>query len=130
MNTRRKPNAPSSPAPAGPEPTDFQQRVYALTRTIPRGRVATYGALARALGIASARAVGQALRRNPWAPVVPCHRVIASDGTVGGFQGADGGPSVASKLRMLAREGVRFDRGSGRIAEPERMLRELPVRDR
>jgi methylated-DNA-[protein]-cysteine S-methyltransferase len=110
-------------------PTAFQRRVYALARRIPRGRVTTYAALARALGSGSARAVGQALRRNPWAPEVPCHRVIASDGTVGGFQGADGGAAVASKVRMLASEGVRFDPRTGRITEPERMLRDLPARN-
>lgn len=62
-----------------PAITDFQSRVYALLRQIPSGRVSTYAALSRALG-SSPRAVGGALRRNPFAPETPCHRVIGADG--------------------------------------------------
>jgi methylated-DNA-[protein]-cysteine S-methyltransferase len=89
-------------------PTDFENRVYEAIRTIPEGRVATYGGLARHLGCGSAQAVGQALRRNPFAPTTPCHRVVAADGRLGGFQGErDGGP-LAEKRRLLETEGVRF----------------------
>ncbi len=113
--------------------TSFQQRVYAAARTIPRGRVTTYKLLADHIGCRSARAVGQALKRNPYpyfatdsrrrvnAPRVPCHRVIAFDGTPGGFQGRRGGAALARKLRLLAAEGVRF-RG-GRLADPRRLFR-------
>jgi len=66
-------------------PTHFQNQVYALTKRIPRGKVAAYKLIAQALGTKAYRAVGQALKRNPYAPVVPCHRVINSDGSLGGF---------------------------------------------
>jgi methylated-DNA-[protein]-cysteine S-methyltransferase len=77
----------------------FHQRVYEITRAIPPGRTLTYGEVARQLGDpAAARAVGQALGHNPFAPVVPCHRVLAAHSGAGGFS-AEGG--VATKLRML-----------------------------
>jgi methylated-DNA-[protein]-cysteine S-methyltransferase len=91
--------------------TGFQKRVYDATRRIPRGKVTTYKALAEAIGCGSSRAVGQALRRNPFAPVVPCHRVIASDLTLGGFAGKTSGPQLRRKKALLAREGVHFTRG-------------------
>lgn len=82
--------------------TDFQRRVYALTRHIPPGQTRTYGQLATALGNKnSARAVGHALGLNPFAPLVPCHRVLAAGGQLCGFS-AHGG--VATKQRMLATE--------------------------
>ena len=85
--------------------SDFHQRVYAIARRIPPGRTRTYGDIAEELGDKGlARAVGQALGLNPFAPVVPCHRVLAAGGKWGGFS-APGG--TASKLRMLAIEGAR-----------------------
>lgn len=79
--------------------TDFYQRVYAVARAIPPGRTLTYGEVAEQLGEpGAARAVGQALGHNPFAPVVPCHRVLAARNAGGGFS-AEGG--VATKLRML-----------------------------
>ena len=79
--------------------TAFHQRVYAIARTIPPGRTLTYGEVAQQLGEpGAARAVGQALGHNPFAPVVPCHRVLAARNAGGGFS-AEGG--VATKLRML-----------------------------
>ena len=69
----------------------FHRRVYEAARSIPRGTTMTYGALAARAGAAgSARAVGQALARNPFAIVVPCHRVVAAGGRIGGFS-ANGG---------------------------------------
>ena len=91
--------------------TAFEQRVYDATRQIPRGRVTTYGLLAAHINCGSAQAVGQALKRNPFAPQVPCHRVIASDLTLGGFQGQRGGAALRRKTAMLAREGVAFRDG-------------------
>ncbi len=80
----------------------FSERVWALTARIPRGRVTTYGAIARALGKPrAARAVGQALHRNPYAPDVPCHRVVGADGRLTGFAGG-----LAKKSHLLAAEGV------------------------
>jgi len=78
---------------------DFHRRVYEITRAIPPGRTLTYGEVAARLGMpGAARAVGQALGHNPFAPVVPCHRVLAAGTGPGGFS-AEGG--VATKLRML-----------------------------
>lgn len=91
-----------------PSVTPFQQRVYDATRRIPRGKVTTYADLARAIGCRSARAVGQALRRNPFAPEVPCHRVVASDFHLGGFNGRTDGAELDRKKRMLESEGVGF----------------------
>lgn len=89
----------------------FPQRVYALTRRIPKGRVTTYGALARALhNPRAARAVGNALNKNPYAPQVPCHRVVRSNGEVGGFASGR-----AKKIRLLGAEGVKIRKG--RIAD-------------
>ena len=82
----------------------FHQQVYAIARAIPPGRTRTYGELAQQLGgLGLARAVGQALGMNPFAPVVPCHRVLAAGDRPGGFS-AEGG--AATKLRMLQNEGA------------------------
>jgi len=91
--------------------TAFQQRVYDAVARIPRGRVATYKDIAAGIGCGSPRAVGQALKKNPFAPRVPCHRVIASDLTIGGFRGEVAGAAVRRKLRLLEGEGVRFING-------------------
>lgn len=83
----------------------FDRQVYAIARTIPFGETLTYGDVARRLGDPRrARAVGQALGRNPFAPVVPCHRVLASDGRLGGFSAAGG---AATKRAMLENERAR-----------------------
>ena len=91
--------------------TAFQRKVYKAVARIPRGRVTTYRLLAESIKCGSFRAVGQALRHNPFAPKVPCHRVIASDLTPGGFQGRRQGAAIRRKLRLLAREGVVFKKG-------------------
>ena len=101
------------------EITTFQAAVYRALRGVPKGRVTTYGLLARAIGCGSSRAVGQSLKRNPFAPRVPCHRVIASDLSLGGFQGKRRGPAVARKLSLLKSEGVLFR--AGRLAESGRI---------
>jgi len=92
--------------------TPYQERVYALLLQIPEGKISTYASLARALK-SSPRAVGGALRCNPFAPEVPCHRVIASTGYIGGFQGdwqkAPSGINCEKKLVLLKEEGVEFD---------------------
>jgi len=83
---------------------DFDRRVHALARAIPPGRTRTYGELAVALDQpGAAQAVGRALGRNPFPIVVPCHRIVAADGGLGGFS-APGGP--AAKRRLLALEGA------------------------
>ncbi len=90
-------------------PTDFQMRVYTATRLIPRGRVTTYGELARQIGCRLAQAVGQALRVNPYAPEVPCHRVVAADGSLGGFFGGRADAELVRKRALLEAEGVVFE---------------------
>lgn len=82
----------------------FERAVYAEARAIPRGETLTYGALAARLGDPGrAQAVGQALGRNPWPIVIPCHRITAADGRTGGFS-APGGQTT--KLKLLEIEGA------------------------
>lgn len=82
---------------------DFHRRVYEYVRTIAPGTVSTYGDVAQVLGNPQwARAVGQAMGANPFAPVVPCHRVLAAQGRSGGFSASGG---AITKLRMLTIEG-------------------------
>ena len=94
-----------------PNVTDFQRRVYAALRRVPRGRVTTYRRLGEAIGCRSPRAVGQALRVNPFAPEVPCHRVIREDGSLGGFAGQRAGEAIQRKTRLLREEGVAVEDG-------------------
>lgn len=84
---------------------NFAEKVYAVCKNIPKGKITTYGAIAKALH-SSPRAVGQALRCNPYAPIVPCHRVIKSDGSIGGFNGKTKGSEIKRKIRLLSDEGV------------------------
>lgn len=81
--------------------TPFQRQVLSRVMRIPRGEVMTYGELARQLGRPkAARAVGQALGKNPIPIVIPCHRVLAADGTLGGYSGREGVKTKASLLRL------------------------------
>lgn len=83
---------------------DFDRRVYEIVRRIPPGETLTYGEVASRLGApGSAQAVGQALGRNPFPPIVPCHRVLAAGGGIGGFSARGG---ARTKLRMLVKEGA------------------------
>jgi methylated-DNA-[protein]-cysteine S-methyltransferase len=90
------------------EQDPFFQRIYAAARQVGWGRTTTYGALAKELdaGPEAARDVGQAMAKNPVALIIPCHRVLAAGGKVGGFS-APGGS--AAKIRMLALEGVHVE---------------------
>ena len=93
----------------------FNEKVWAVTARIPAGEVRTYGWVARELGTKAYRAVGNALNRNPFAPAVPCHRVVGSDGSLTGFAGG-----LPKKTAMLAAEGVAVKKGrvALRPAEP------------
>jgi len=95
----------------------FNEKVWELTKRIPKGKVSTYREIARKLKTKAYRAVGQALKCNPYTPIVPCHRVIASDGSLGGFGGKMRSPK---KMRLLKREGVSVK--DYRIEEFERIL--------
>lgn len=88
----------------------FNEKVYALLKKVPKGKVTTYKALAEKLNTKAYRAVGQAMRHNPYAPEVPCHRVVSSDGSIGGFSGNKNLKSkeVRKKIRMLRKEGVKI----------------------
>ena len=83
----------------------FDRDVYEAARAIPPGTTVTYGDIAKRIGEPhAAQAVGQALGRNPFAPIVPCHRIVSADGTMHGFSATGG---VTTKLRMLTIEGWR-----------------------
>jgi len=85
---------------------EFHRRVYDVARTIGPGETTTYGDIARRLGEpGAARAVGRALGRNPFAVIVPCHRVVAAGGKIGGFSAGGG---AATKRTLLAIEGAQL----------------------
>jgi methylated-DNA-[protein]-cysteine S-methyltransferase len=93
----------------------FRRRLYEQTRALRYGRTTTYGELARQLGASNwegAREVGEAMGRNPVPVVIPCHRVLAAGGKLGGFS-APGG--AATKAKLLALEGVQLDSGAPRL---------------
>lgn len=90
----------------------FCRSVWRACSAIPPGETRTYGWIARKIGKPrAARAVGRALASNPFAPVVPCHRVVASDGSLGGYSGPGG---LAAKKRLLERE-ARTRRPAARV---------------
>jgi methylated-DNA-[protein]-cysteine S-methyltransferase len=95
--------------------TSFQSQVYLALCQVPQGSVTTYKHIATHINCKSSQAVGQALKRNPWAPAVPCHRVVSSDLTLGGFFGVTKpGAKMDQKITLLRQEGVRFQ-DNGRI---------------
>ncbi|MBI5036581.1 MGMT family protein [Candidatus Micrarchaeota archaeon] len=85
----------------------FAERVYLACARIPKGRVSTYGEIARALGCRAYRAVGNALNKNPFSPEVPCHRVVKADGSLGGFA-----RGARKKKESLEREGIKIKNGT------------------
>jgi len=87
---------------------------------IPKGRVTTYSMIAKKLNTRAYRAVGNACRKNPYAPRVPCHRVVRTDGTVGGFGGKTSGKTVEKKIRLLRKENVEIK--NGKITNFEKVL--------
>lgn len=85
---------------------NFKEKVYKICSSIPKGKIATYGQLARLAGNPkAARAVGVFMKNNLDAPIVPCHRVVASDGSLTGYSGVGG---IKQKKKMLLKEGVSF----------------------
>ena len=86
------------------EGTEFQVKVWNAMKEIPRGEIRTYTEIAVQIGHPnSARAVANACGQNPYPPIVPCHRVVRSDGSLGGYSGVGG---VETKRRLLSEEGV------------------------
>ena len=86
--------------------TKFQLKVWGYLRKIPRGSVKTYSQVAKAIGKPLAvRAVANAIGKNPLAPKIPCHRVIRSDGSLGGYSGKGG---IKTKKMLLKREGIKL----------------------
>lgn len=84
----------------------FNSRCYELLKKVPKGKVTTYKDLANALNTKAYRAVGNAMNKNPYAPVVPCHRVVKSNGDVGGFAHGQ-----KKKINLLKKEGVEIEDG-------------------
>lgn len=86
--------------------TEFQRKVYLALLDVPRGTTISYKKLGEKIGCKSAQAIGQALKRNPFAPDVPCHRVISSNGSIGGFHGKRDGEMIDKKQKLLKSEEV------------------------
>lgn len=102
-----------------PPTTEFERAVHRAVQSVPAGRVTTYGDVALAVGRpGAARAVGTVMRCNPDTRATPCHRVVRSDGTVGGYAG--GGAGTPRKILRLAAEGVRVD-AHARLIDFERI---------
>ena len=97
--------------------TRFQHKVWDALLLIPRGRVTTYGEIARYLGTGAVRAVGTAVGKNPNAPDVPCHRVVPSTGKIGMYSGGEGPPT---KMALLQEEGVVIR--DGKVADFSRVF--------
>ena len=97
--------------------TKLDERVYSFITKIPAGKVTTYKLVGNSLRTIAYRAIGQSLRRNPSAPRVPCHRVVCSDGSLGGYCGDMGSKR---KIALLKKEGVIVS--SGKIFDFEKKL--------
>ena len=89
---------------------NFDERVWNLIRKIPKGKITTYKEIAKALNTKAYRAVGQALKRNPNPISTPCHRVVCSDGKLGGYGGRSK-KGVDKKSKLLKKEGVEIKKG-------------------
>ncbi|EXJ95764.1 hypothetical protein A1O1_00888 [Capronia coronata CBS 617.96] len=106
-----------------PSLTPYRKKLYLTLLSVPEGRYTTYAAMSDYLN-SSARAVGSGMRNNPFAPEVPCHRVLAANGTIGGFHGDWGkdGKFADRKVELLRSEGVRFDGHGKVVGEPFRLF--------
>lgn len=86
---------------------DFSHKCYKILKEkVPKGKVTTYKAIAEALGTKAYRAVGGAMNKNPYAPDVPCHRVVSTDGSLGGFA-----TGIENKIKLLKEEGINIISG-------------------
>ncbi|GIK83628.1 MAG: hypothetical protein BroJett025_02500 [Patescibacteria group bacterium] len=91
--------------------TEFAEKIYSQLKKVPKGKVITYKALAQSIGTKAYQAVGTVMKNNPYAPEVPCHRVVATNGTIGGFKGKKSGKAILEKIGMLQKEGVKTENG-------------------
>lgn len=101
------------------EVTEFQEKVYQKVSEIPKGMVTTYKILGEQIGCKSSQAIGQALKKNPYAPEVPCHRVISSNLKIGGYFGMTEGVKISEKIELLKREGVKFNEDNSIFSEKQ-----------
>ncbi|MFA6092264.1 MAG: MGMT family protein [Elusimicrobiota bacterium] len=100
----------------------FYRAVWKACAEIPKGQVRTYGWVARRIGKPkAARAVGQALGKNPFAPIVPCHRVVGADGSMTGFSARGG---IAAKRRLLEQEGALYGINMKKLRQAHREAQE------
>ena len=93
----------------------FAERCYRILASVPRGKITTYSDIAHAIGSRAYRAVGNAMNKNPYAPEVPCHRVVNRDGHLGGYAGG-----IDKKEALLKSEGIEIE--NGHIVDLERYL--------
>lgn len=105
-------------------PNNFVEKVYDVCARVPKGKVINYKGIARTIGTQAYQAIGQALKRNPYAPRIPCHRVVKGDGTIGGFMGATTGKPIEKKLRLLKEEEVLFDE-KNRIKDAKKIIEKV-----
>ena len=102
--------------------TEFQNKVYEALKLIPRGKVTTYKQLGDFIKCGSSQAVGQALKKNPFAPEVPCHRVIKSDLTIGGYIGEREGELIEKKISLLRNEGIQIS-ADGKLLNSKQLFK-------
>ena len=95
----------------------FYDKVYNRLMKVPKGRVISYKELAKSLDSKAYRAVGSAMRKNPFAPKVPCHRVVKNNGDIGNFSSKGG---VKAKIKLLEKEGVKVK--NNKIVDFEKVL--------
>ncbi len=112
--------------------TTQQKKVYTLLRRVPKGRVTTYKELSLAMGVKAYRLIGKYMKENPYPYMtcddpdvqIPCHRVVRSDGTIGGFMGKIAGHTIDQKITLLQEEGITVK--DGKITRFTDMLYSFP----
>jgi len=87
---------------------NFSSKVYNLCKKIPYGKISTYKLISHKLNTKAYRAIGQALKNNPYAPKVPCHRVVNSKGYLHGFAGKTSKLALSKKAKLLKKEGIKI----------------------
>lgn len=103
-------------------PSGFVEKVYDVCARVPYGKVIDYKGIAHAIGTNAYQAIGQALKRNPYAPRIPCHRVVRNDLSIGGFMGHTKGEPIERKKKLLEDEGVIFDENTQKLQDKTRLI--------